>query len=564
VLTLRAVAFQSVSSYQTLEIAIDILVCFRLVRSEVSVMLPKLNLAFIRNDITAGFVVFLVALPLCLGIALASEAPPIAGLITGVVAGLLVSLISGSELSVSGPAAGLTITVIAIQRELGSFDGLLVATVLAGIFQMILGAIRAGHMAAFFPSCVIKGMLAGIGIIIIFKQLPLAVGWSGQLATEDGAFCILNFRCLNSIYSLLTEPHTAMSLAALSVSIPCIYLLLIWEDLAQRIHPCLKVIPGPLVAVLIGVVINALFLLLAPELALTAGRAQLVAIPELKSFSEFVAHGPSNITAWLAKPKVWSSALVISLIASVETLLCIEAVDRLDPFRRISRPNRELTAQGIGNVVAGLCGGVPMTSVIVRSSANVYAGGKTRIASFVHGILLLVSTVALFKLLNQVPLAALAAILIVIGHKLANRKLMLEMWRSGYSQFIPFIITVVCVVMLDLLSGVVIGTVLGLIAVLLMNHHLAFTLVQTDGNFYLRFAKDATFLQKIALKRTLAQLPSDSSIFIDGGGAMFIDHDIQEVIADFTDSAVQRNIEVTMNNMPETEFNLLAALGRRR
>lgn len=526
-------------------------------------ILPKFDLSFLRQDVSAGFVVFLVALPLCLGIALASDAPPLSGLITGVVAGLVVSIISGSELSVSGPAAGLAVTLIATQKTLGGMEGLLVATILAGVFQILLGTIRAGLLATFFPSSVIKGMLAGIGIIIIFKQIPLAVGWQGDFLSEDGIFCVFSSFCLHSVYASITEPHTGVSLTAIVVSVACLALLVGWDFLVQRLGRFFRVLPGPLLAVILGVLINAVCLTVAPEHALTLERSQLVSIPPLKGFVEFFSHGPSNVFSWLANPAVWSSAAVIAVIASVETLLCLEATDKLDPFKRVSRPNRELVAQGVGNMLAGAAGGIPMTSVIVRSSANIYAGARTRISGMVHGFLILVSVLAFPSLLAQIPLASLAAILIVVGYKLANRKIVKQMLAAGYDQFLPFIVTAGCVVMFDLLSGVLIGTVIGLLVVLLMNHHRAFTIVNSGSSFYLRFAKDATFLQKIALKRALARIPNDSSIVIDGGGAMFIDRDIAEVVEDFQGSAVQRGIEVVVRNMPERAFDLLHVLGKR-
>jgi MFS superfamily sulfate permease-like transporter len=316
-------------------------------------------------------------------------------------------------------------------------------------------------------------------------------------------------------------------------------------------------------AVVLGVVLNSLFLAVAPEHALTLERAQLVSIPPLRGFVDFFSHGPKDVFGWLANPVVWSSAAVIAIIASVETLLCLEATDKLDPFKRVSRPNRELVAQGIGNMLAGASGGIPMTSVIVRSSANIYAGARTRISGIIHGFLLLVSVLAFPGMLARIPLASLAAILIVVGYKLVNRKILQQVLASGYDQFLPFVVTAGCVVMFDLLSGVLIGTVIGLLVVLIMNHHRAFTLVGSGSSFYLRFAKDVTFLQKIALKRALARIPNNASIVIDGSGAMFIDRDIAELVEDFQGSAVQRGIEVLLRNMPERSFDLLHVLGKR-
>ncbi len=526
-------------------------------------IVPRIRFDFLKQDLAAGFVVFLVALPLCLGIALASEAPPLAGLITGVVAGLLVAFLSGSELSVSGPAAGLAVTIIATQKSLGSLEGLFAATILSGIFQLLLGWIRAGHLATFFPSSVIKGMLAGIGIIIAFKQIPLAVGWRGEFNPEDGIFCFFSPFCIHSLYSSLMEPHVGISLGALIISIVSIVILVGWERLATRHDRFFKTVPAALVAVLLSISFNQMLTVLAPSYALSSEQGQLVTLPKISGIGDFLSNGPTNLWQWFMMPKVWLCGLVIALIGSVETLLCLEATDKLDPLRRISRPNRELAAQGIGNIVAGTLGGIPMTSVIVRSSANIYAGGRTRISAIVHGFLLLASVIAIPTLLNMIPLATLAAILILVGYKLTNAKLVNQMWSDGYDQFLPFAVTALGVVFLDLLSGVIIGTIFGLAVVLIMNHHAAFTVVRDDKFFFIRFAKDVTFLQKIALKRCLAQLPNNSQVAIDGRGAMFIDHDVLELIREFADSAPARNIQVEIRNFPSTRFNLISAITHR-
>jgi MFS superfamily sulfate permease-like transporter len=526
-------------------------------------ILPRLRFDFLRQDISAGFVVFLVALPLCLGIAVASDAPPLSGLITGIIAGILVSFLAGSELSVSGPAAGLTVTVISATQSIGSFEGLLVATILSGVFQLLLGGLRAGHLATFFPSAVIKGMLAGIGIIIAFKQLPHAIGWKSTFNPEEGMFCLFSPFCITSLWEQLTTTGGHFDVAAVIVSLTSLGILIGWPTLAKRISRVFKLVPGPLAVVCFGVVFNMALVAISPNLALSSAEGQLVSIPALSSVSDLFSHGPSDIWTWLASPKVWAAAVIISMIGSLETLLSLEAVDKLDPLRRTSRPNRELVAQGIGNITAGALGGIPMTSVIVRSSTNVYAGGRTRIAGVVHGLLLLLSVIAIPGLLNEIPLAALSAILILVGYKLTNAALIKAMWRSGLGQFLPFVVTAAGVVLFDLLTGVFIGTVFGLLVVLIMNHHSAFSVVHDGECYYLRFAKDVTFLQKIALKRTLAKLPNDSQIVIDGGGAMFIDHDILELLEDFKESAVDRHISVEITNIPSIKFDLLSAFSKR-
>jgi MFS superfamily sulfate permease-like transporter len=526
-------------------------------------IVPRLRFDFLRQDINAGFVVFLVALPLCLGIAVASEAPPISGLITGIIAGILVSLFSGSELSVSGPAAGLTVTVISATQQIGSFEGLLVATMVAGCFQLLLGAVRAGHLATFFPSAVIKGMLAGIGIIIVFKQLPHAIGWKSPFNPEEGVFCLFSPFCLKSLWAQVSTTGGHFDMAAILISGASLTVLIAWPSLAARRGGVFKAIPGPLAVVALAVILNQLFGSLSQNFSLTAEEGQLVSLPTISSVRDLFTQGPSTIWHWLTLPAVWSAGLIIALIGSLETLLSVEAVDKLDPLRRVSRPNRELVAQGIGNIAAGALGGIPMTSVIVRSSTNVYSGGRTRIASVVHGVLLLLSVLLIPGLLNNIPLAALSAILILVGYKLSNAEMIKGMWRGGLDQFLPFAVTAAGVVLFDLLTGVLVGTVFGLAVVLIMNHHSAFTVVNDEGCYLLRFAKDVTFLQKIALKRALAKLPNGSQIVIDCGGAMFIDHDILELLEDFKASALDRQLSVEITNKPAIKFNLLSALSKR-
>jgi MFS superfamily sulfate permease-like transporter len=509
---------------------------------------------FVKQDVAAGFVVFLVALPLCLGISLASEAPLLAGIITGIVAGIVVSLISGSELSVSGPAAGLTMTVIAGQHAVGSFEGFLVAVVLSGLIQVVMGLARTGTLAALFPTSVIKGMLAGIGIIIIIKQIPLALGWNERFDVEESLFSAVNSS--ETFISWVFSARHFVSLGAVVVSILSVGILLAWEMLASRGKAFFKRIPGPLVAVVVAVASNELFKVFFPEFLLTAEAGQLVSLPSITGITDLVASTAKPDWALLANPAVWTTAGIVALIGSIETLLCIEATDKLDPLKRVSHPNRELVAQGIGNMIAGSLGGLPMTSVIVRSSANVYSGGRTRISSFVHGMLLLVCVVVIPTILNLIPLAALASILILVGYKLANASLFMKMYKTGSDQFLPFIVTVLAVIGTDLLTGVLIGTAVGLMVVLRMNYHAAYTLVHEDSFYLIRFAKDATFVQKMKLKRDLARIPNGASILIDGGGAMFIDFDILEILEDFKASAVDRQIAVQVRNFRPSRFRL--------
>lgn len=526
-------------------------------------LLPRLRFDFLRSDISAGFVVFLVALPLCLGIAIASEAPALSGLIAGIVAGILVSFLSGSELSISGPAAGLAVTVISATHSIGSFEGLLVATILSGLFQILLGALRAGHLATFFPSAVIKGMLAGIGIIIAFKQFPHAIGWKSTFNPEEGMFCFSSPFCLKGLWSQIRSTEGHFDIAAIIIAAFSLVVLTSWSKLSDALPLLSRLLPAPLAVVGFAILLNEALLKFAPDLALYAADGQLITIPKLTSARDLFSQGPNELWRWLLNPKVWYAAAVLAMIGSLETLLSLEAIDKLDPLHRVSRPNRELVAQGIGNITSGALGGIPMTSVIVRSSTNIYAGGRTRLSGIVQGTLLLLCVIAIPGLLNRIPLAALSAILIVVGYRLTNINLIKALWRKGMDQFLPFAVTAVSVVAFDLLTGVCIGTVVGLVVVIVMNHHAAFTMVHDGNYFFLRFAKDVTFLQKIALKSTLAGLPDNSTIIIDGGSAMFIDRDILELLKDFKESADDRHITVDIRNLPSTRFDLLSAFSKR-
>jgi MFS superfamily sulfate permease-like transporter len=508
---------------------------------------------FIRQDLSAGFVVFLVALPLCLGISLACDAPLLSGIISGVIAGTVVSLISGSELSVSGPAAGLTATILAGQGIIGSFEGLLIATMISGFVQVLLGALRAGHIASLFPISVIKGMLAGIGIIIILKQLPYALGWNGEFDLEEGNL----LSAFWSPHSFLTDSVRSISLGALTVSLTSTLTILLWQHQAGRGNRFFKFCPAALAGVVVGSGINWSFSLWAPSFLLTQAASQLVQLPVISSPVELLSLAPSLSLDWLSSKEVWAVGFTIAIIGSVETLLCLEATDKLDPLRRVSRPNRELVAQGVGNILSGILGGLPLTSVIVRSSANVYAGARTRISAFTHGTLLLLSVLIVPNLLNNIPLAALAAVLILVGYKLCDAHLIKRMYQAQLNQSVPFAVTVASVIFLDLLTGVAIGTGVGLFFVLRTNYHSAFTAVHEDQTYFIRFNKDVTFIQKVALKKTLARIPDRSSVIIDGGTAMFIDHDILELLQDFRSAAVDRHIKVSLRNFSSSRYQTL-------
>lgn len=496
-----------------------------------------------KYDGPAGTVVFLVALPLCLGIALASGAPLFAGIIAGVVGGLLVSLLSGSHVSVSGPAAGLTVLVATAINEIGSFSGFQMAVVIAGGMQVILGLLRMGVVGDYVPHAVIKGMLAGIGGVIILKQIPHALGRDKDYEGDFGFMENGGNTVTDILEAVVTMNHGALIIALLSLAI-----LVGWEWRAKGGSKLFKLIPAPLVAVVTSVGVNELFRVMAPGMHVSASE-HLVNLPVASSPREFAAQfALPDFTVWM-NPKVWQSAAVIAIVGSIETLLSLEAADKLDPYRRISPTNRELFAQGIGNAVSGMIGGLPMTSVVIRTSANVYAGARTRMSSFVHGALLLLSVMLIPGLLNLIPLSCLAAILIMVGYKLTRFSLYREQYDAGWAQFLPFIFTVLAILFTDLLTGVMLGLAFGLFFVIRSNHHASITLVSQDRYYLLRFNKDATFVNKSELKTRLRSIPHGSHLYVDGTRAFYMDHDIYEVLHDFEKLAPYEEITVEYRNI---------------
>lgn len=494
----------------------------------------------LRYDLPASVVVFFVAIPLCLGIALASGAPLFSGVVAGIVGGIVVGLLSGSELSVSGPAAGLAVIVYASIEKLGSFEAFLLAVVLAGVFQVVLGYLRAGIIGNYFPSSVITGMLTAIGIVIILKQIPHAVGWDKDY---EGNFSF--FAADGNTFTTLLHAFKAFEPVAVLIAIVSIALLAFWETPRVKKHKVLKLVPAPLLVVALGVAINELFKLYAPDLALAS--EHLVNLPAVP-IDELPQHLIAPDFSALFRKEVYIVALTLAIVASLETLLSIEAVDKLDPFKRISDTHRELKAQGIGNIVSGLLGGLPMTAVIVRSSANVYAGARTRVSAIAHGVLLLFSALLIPDVLNLIPLSSLACVLIMVGYKLAHYGLFVRMYEAGRDVFLPFIVTVVAVIFTDLLIGIAIGSLVGLFFVLRANHHSATILVSEGDMYLLKFNKDMSFVNKAELKDALSRVPDNVRLYIDGTRAMFIDHDIYDIINDFQSSASLRGITVELKN----------------
>lgn len=478
---------------------------------------------------------FLVALPLCLGIAMASGAPLLAGITSGVLGGIVVGALGGSAISVSGPAAGLTVIVAAGIAELGGYPAFLSAVLLAGLLQIGLGFLRAGAVVHFVPACVVRGMLAAIGLILILKQIPHALGvdidFEGDesFAHEGG----------NTFTDLIDAVMSARP-AAMLVFTAALLALLAWQKLGKRVLNGL--LPAPLMAVVVGTLVHFGFELWWPEAALEASHR--VGIPVLRSAGDLVAALAFPDFERMFDPAVLRMAVTLALVASVETLLSVEAADRLDPLRRTTSMNRELKAQGVANTLAGLIGALPITAVIVRSSANASAGGRSRLSTIIHGVLLLVSALFLAPVLSHIPLAALAAVLIAMGWKLTRPSLLIEQGRRGLDQSLPFAATIVAILLTDLLVGVLLGIAVGVYFVVRSNFHSALVVTRDGQQLLVRFAKDVSFLNKPALVDTFAEVPDGSMVLIDGTRAQFIDHDIAECIEDFVESAPRRGILV--------------------
>lgn len=496
----------------------------------------------VSGDLASGLVVFFVALPLCLGIALASGAPLFSGIVSGIIGGIVVGILSQSQLSVSGPAAGLAAIVLAGITKLGAFDIFLCAVIIAGAIQLVLGFMKAGSIANYLPSNVIEGLLAGIGIIIILKQIPHAVGFDADFEGDEAFFTTDGNTFSDLFQSLGAITPGAVIVASVSVAI-----LLSWDKFSFLKK--LKAVPGALVAVVAGVVLNEFFVRSYPALAIS--KDHLVGLPLLDSFSNISSLIALPNFAGFANGDVWVLGVTIAAVASIETLLCLEAVDRLDPLRRYSPTNRELKAQGIGNMVSGFLGGLPMTSVIVRSSANVNSGGKTKLSAIFHGVLLLICALTIPALLNKIPLAALAVVLIFVGYKLARPALFVKWWKNGIYQFVPFTATVLGIVLTDLLVGVGIGLAISIFFLLRENLKSPYFFRRKEYDkgeiIHINLSEEVSFLNKAAIKLTLEHLPEESYVVIDASESAFIDYDVLELIREFRDiKAVERNIKVEM------------------
>lgn len=508
----------------------------------------------LKYDLPAGLVVFLVALPLCLGIALASGAPLFAGVIAGIVGGIVVGAISGSSLGVSGPAAGLTVIVLTAITSLGDYRIFLLSVVFAGIMQIILGVLRAGIIGYYFPSSVIKGMLAAIGLILILNQIPHALGFDKSLISDEsleqaasgGSF----MKSLNNIF-LAVKYH---SVGAIIISIVSIAILLFFDTPFIKKIKLFNFIPGALIAVTAGLLLNLGFSMFAPQFALTG--EHLVVLPVAASAEEFL--GFFTLPDWSAitNQQVYITAATIAIVASIETLLCVEATDKLDPEKRNTPTNRELIAQGFGNMASGLIGGLPVTQVIVRSSANINSGGRTKMSTIIHGILLLGCAILIPVVLNLIPLACLAAVLLLVGYKLAKVSLFKDMYKLGMEQFIPFVVTIAAILATDLLKGIAIGMAVAIFFILRKNYRTSYFFhkneVHEGEQITIKLSEEVTFLNKASIQLMLEELPDNHKVVIDGSNSISIDYDVVEIIQDFKKhGAVTKKIDLELVDIPE-------------
>lgn len=500
---------------------------------------------FLKHDLKASITLFFVALPLCLGISLASGAPVYSGVIAGIIGGILVSLISKSALSVSGPAAGLTAICATAITDLGSIEGLFIAIALSGVFQIILGLARLGSFTQFIPSSVIKGMLGAIGIILITKQFPLVLGYTQPDFWTHELFNIIT---LNNSLQHINEIYLHLNMGVVIVSIMAMLILIVWKRyLSDRI----KLLPASFVVVALSSLIAFLINTYFPQLTLLPAHFVRMS-PDF--FSDVKLADTSML---FENQKVWTTAIVICFVASLESLLSITAIDKLDPLNRITPPNRELMAQGAGNLMSGLIGGLPITAVIVRSSANAEAGAKTRLSAFTHGIWLLLAVILAIPLLNYVPYCVLAVILIRTGFNLAKPSMMRAVYKHGREQFLPFIVTLISILVTDILIGVAIGLIYALYFLIKHTYRAGYVVkietINGVSQYKIDLALNVSFLNKKRFTDLLDEIPENSMVEINGDDSVYIDHDILEIFHDFKAKAAQRNILLKMHNIPDVE-----------
>ncbi len=508
--------------------------------------MKNLSFSLLKYDIPAALVVYLVALPLCLGIALASGAPLFSGIIAGIVGGIVVGSLSGSHFSVSGPAAGLTTIILGAIDRLGGFESLLIAVILAGILQLIMGFLKAGVIGNYFPSSVIKGMLAAIGIILILKQIPHILGYDKDSEGDFYFFQADGQNTFSEIFTALTQVHPG----AILIGSVCLIFLIIWDLPRLKKYKLFLYIPGPLIMIFIGIALNDLFYNYYYLFHLTG--EELVELPVAGSNAGFYRQFAQPDFSALADTQVYFVAFTIAIIASLESLLSIEATDKLDPYKRKTDTNRELKAQGVGNIASGFLGGLPITAVIVRSSANINAGAKTKLSSIIHGILILTSVLFASSLLNKIPLASLAALLLLVGYKLARLALFKSMYRLGWDQFLPFIVTIIAIQFSDLLTGIFCGLLVAIFYILKKNYIKAYTITTDHENFItLNLAENVTFINKGNLMVSLSEIPANSKVIINASKSHYIDNDVLEIIHNFKNTAARKNINLKLLKVPE-------------
>ncbi len=492
----------------------------------------------LRYDLPASLVVFLVSLPLCLGIAMASGTPLFSGIIAGIVGGIVVGMASGSSLGVSGPAAGLAVIVLNGIEQIGSYESFLVAVMLAGILQIVMGSLKLGTIAYYFPSCVIKGLLCGIGIIICLKQLPHALGYDANFADDFKEF--FEQGALN----IAKETITSLTPNAIIISILSLTLIATWDKILSPKFRLCKAIPSPLLVILLGIIVGQF---------IDIKDHQIVQLPIAQNPQEFFQQFTLPNFEILRNPQIYSLGFVIAIIASIETLLCVEATDKIDPKKNITPTNRELKAQGLGNLISGLIGGLPITQVIVRSSANISFNAKSKASTILHGFLLLICVISIPKILNMIPLASLACVLLVVGYKLINPQMIIKIFRLGYEQFIPFLITIISMIIFDLLKGVMLGMIISLGFIIFHNFRNAYEKISESENkqhdHIIKLAQEVSFLNKGAIIEMLKNLPNNSSVIIDATNSKIIDYDIYEIIKDFKANAKSRNINLQLKGI---------------
>jgi MFS superfamily sulfate permease-like transporter len=507
----------------------------------------------IKNDLPASIVVFFVALPLCLGIALASGAPLFSGLIAGIIGGIIVGSLSGSKIGVSGPAAGLAAIVLAAIGTLGSYENFLVAVVLGGIIQIVFGILKAGVIGYYFPSSVIKGMLTGIGIIIILKQIPHFLGYD---ADPEGDFAFVQVDGENT-FSEIINTINHIQLGSAIIGVISLGILLLWDKVLSKKGKIFQLVQGPLVAVVVGIIFYALT---QSHSTMAIAQSHLVSVPVPEDTASFLGQFSFPNFSVITNPDVWIIAFTIALVASLETLLCVEATDKLDPHKNVTPTNRELLAQGTGNIISGLIGGLPITQVIVRSSANIQSGGRSKASAIIHGFFLLTSVILIPRLLNMIPLSVLAAILLIVGYKLAKPALFKKMYHLGWKQWIPFNVTVLGIVFIDLLYGIGLGLTVGIVVILLksyQNSHFLHIEDKSNGKHKIKMtlAEEVTFFNKGAILKELDSLPKDTYLELNLLNTRYLDNDIIEILEDFLFKAKERNIDIKLVSKRGVEEN---------